>query len=345
MLRFLAFGLSLWVASAQTQELDRSVFIRLASSLVKIEALAADNTLSLGTGVTIALGRVATSCHVTRNATNITMLRGGLRWRVVGQMSDVAHDICLLHAPTLDATSAPIGKASALKLGQPVGAIGFEGGIGVQFRQGRITAFYRHDGSHVLRSSTPFTSGASGGGLFNNAGELVGLLTFRQRGTDGSYFSVPIDWLSTTNVNGQYSAIAPLDSKLKAFWQKSSDALPYFMQANSLAVDRKWLPLLQLTTRWSSNDDRSIEPWIAQGSAYEGLARPDQAIKSFEEALKRNPDSVEAWAGLARIYAQQGDVSKYQLMQKNLERLNPELAAELVKENSYKSLRQNPSKS
>lgn len=332
--------------NALSQELDRSVFIRLASSLVKIEALGADGKLSLGTGVTVAPGRIATNCHVTRNATNITMLRGGLRWRVVGQLADVAHDICVLHAPRLDAIPAPLGKAATLKLGQAVGAIGFEGGIGIQFRQGRVTALHMLDGSSVLRSSTPFTSGASGGGLFNNAGELVGLLTFRQRGTDGSYFSVPIDWLSASiGDNLKYVPIAPLDLKLKAFWQHAIESLPYFMQANSLEVDQKWVPLLQLTNRWSSVDKESIEPWIAQAGAYDGLARPDDAIKSFEEALKRNPDSSEAWLGLARVYAKQGNEQKFQLMQQNLQRLNPDLAAEIAKEQPAKLLRSNQPKS
>ena len=331
---------------AHSQELDRSVFIQLAGSLVKIEALAADGNLSLGTGVTIAPGRVATSCHVTRNATHITMLRGGLRWRVVGQFADVAHDICLLHAPKLDATPAPLGKASLLKPGQPVGAIGFEGGIGLQFRPGRVTALYRHDGSNVLRSSAPFTSGASGGGLFTPSGELVGLLTFRERGTDGSYFSVPIDWLNAgSSDNAQYSPIAPLDVKLKAFWQQTTESLPYFMQANSLAVDQKWAPLLQLSNKWGSVDTRSDEPWIARGGAYHGLARLDEAIKSYQEALKRNPVSSEAWLGLGRIYVQQGNLQKFTLAQQQLQRLNPELAAELAKQQSNKSPRPIPSKS
>jgi serine protease Do len=347
MLRFLAFVVPLCASPlAAGQEFDRSVFIRLSSSLVKIEALAADGTLSLGTGVTIAPGRVATNCHVTRNAANITMLRGGLRWRVVGQMADVAHDICVLHAPRLDAVPAPLGIAADLKLGQEVGAIGFEGGVGIQFRQGRVTAMHGLNGSRVLRSSTPFTSGASGGGLFNNVGQLVGLLTFRQRGTDGSYFSVPIDWIrGNVADNGRYSTIAPLEPNLKAFWQHTTESQPYFMQANSLAVDQKWVPLLQLTHRWGTVDKISVEPWIAQGNAYDGLARPDDAIKSFEEALKRNPDSSEAWFGLGRIYAKQGNEQKFQLMQQNLRRLNPDLAAELAKEPSTKPLRSTQTKS
>ena len=347
MLRFLALVVPLCLSlTAQAQEFDRSVFIRLASSLVKIEALSADGTLSLGTGVAIAPGRVATNCHVTRNAATITMLRGGLRWRVAGQLADVTRDICLLHAPRFDATPAPLGTVAALKLGQHVGAIGFEGGVGIQFRQGRVTALHRHDRSSVLRTSTPFTSGASGGGLFNATGQLVGLLTFRQRGTDGSYFSVPIDWLSAgMSDNTQYVPIAPLDPKLKAFWQHGVDDLPYFMQANSLAVDQKWVPLLQLTNRWGSVDKSSLEPWIAQGSAYDGLARPEDAIKAFEEALKRDPDSSEAWFGLGRIYAKQGNEQRFRLAQQNLQRLNPDLAAELAKEQPARPSPSNPSKS
>jgi serine protease Do len=333
-------------AASHGQDFDRSIFIRLAGSLVKIEALAGDGTLSFGTGVAIAPGRVATNCHVTRNAANITMLRGGIRWRVAGQMADVAHDLCLLHAPRLDATPAPLGKVSALKLGQQVGAIGFERGVNIQFRPGRVTALHRLDGSSVLRSSTPFTSGASGGGLFDTAGQLVGLLTFRQRGTDGSYFSIPIDWLSARiGDNALYVPIAPLDAKLKAFWQHSVDSLPYFMQANSLAVDQKWVPLLQLTNRWGNAEKTSPEPWIAQGGAYDGLNRPENAVKAFEEALKRNPDSSEAWFALGRIYAKQGSDERFQLIRQNLVRLNPDLAADLAKELPARPPRSNQLKS
>ena len=117
------------------------------------------------------------------------------------------------------------------------------------------------------------------------------------------------------------------------------------MQANSLAVDQKWAPLLQLANRWGAIDKSSIEPWIAQGNAYDGMARPDFAINSYKEALKRNPDSGEAWFGLGRVYAKQGNEQKFQLMYHNLQRLNPDLAAELAKEQSNKSLRFNQTKS
>jgi S1-C subfamily serine protease len=41
----------------------------------------------------------------------------------------------------------------------------------------------------VIQTSTAFTSGASGGGLFDEDGRLVGILTYRLRGASGYYFS------------------------------------------------------------------------------------------------------------------------------------------------------------
>lgn len=333
-------------ATAHGEEIDRGVLIRLSNALVKVEALAADGALSLGTGVTVAPGRVVTNCHVTRNAENITIMRGGLRWRAMKQLADVEHDFCLLSVPRLDATPAEIGKAAALAPGQPVSALGFEGGIGLQIRLGKITSIYLHDGNRVLRTSTPFTSGASGGGLFNKAGQLVGLLTFRQRGTDGNYFSIPVEWFvpSIDNLPG-YRAVAPLAPGLKAFWQRVQDKLPYFMQANSLAVDRRWVQLLQLASRWEQLEKTSIEPWLARGSAYAGLARPDEAAVSYQAALKLDPKASEALYGLASAYSQQGNSEKYKSAEQQLRLINPDLAQDLANEISLKQPRSIPSKS
>ena len=334
------------IFSARAQDIDRSSLIRLSSALVKIEALTGDSALSLGTGVTVAPGRVVTSCHVTRSAETITVMRGGLRFRAVKQFADVEHDACLLTVPRLDALPAEIGAASALTPGQQVSALGFEGGVGLQVRVGKITAMHLHDGNRVLRTSTPFTSGASGGGLFDKTGKLIGLLTFHQRGTDGTYFSIPVEWFASNinNVEG-YQAIAPLALDGKAFWQRSYDKLPFFMQANSLAVDRKWDALLQLASRWSQLDKNSIEPWLARGSAYTGLAQHDEAAASYHAALKLNPKAGEALYGLANLYAQRGDSEKFKLTEQQLRLINPELAQELATQTNHKQSLSTPSKS
>jgi tetratricopeptide (TPR) repeat protein len=49
---------------------------------------------------------------------------------------------------------------------------------------------------------------------------------------------------------------------------------------------------------------------IACGYAYEKLERVDEAIETFEEALRLMPESIDAVEKLARIYWQQGDLEK-----------------------------------
>ena len=78
--------------------------------------------------------------------------------------------------------------------GETVFALGFEGGRALQARGGIVRALHAYDGARVIESTTAFTSGASGGALFDAEGQLVAILTYRLRGDRHSYFSVPIEW-------------------------------------------------------------------------------------------------------------------------------------------------------
>jgi serine protease Do len=329
-----AFRLLLIMAiplAASGADLDRALFIALSSSLVKIEA-SGSNGYAIGTGVAIAPGRVVTNCHVTRNAERIHVGRGGMRQPVVAQLPDLDHDVCLLHVPGLEAKSAPVGSSTALKLGQRVGALGFEGGVGLQFRQGVVKALHRHDGAKVVQSTTAFTSGASGGGLFDERGQLVGLLTFRLRGADGNYFSVPVEWFARNIENAaRYGTVTPLRGQ-RPFWQRDREALPFFMQANSLQVDRQWVELLRLANRWATADKASSEPWLAQAKAYVGLARDDVALDAYQKALALDPYEDDAWYGLGALYARRGDFEKANQAEAKLRALNAGLAADLSRQ-------------
>jgi serine protease Do len=332
LLRYLLLIIAL-VPTLATAQLDRSRFIALSGALVKVEAANEDGRMQLGTGVAMGADRIVTNCHVTQRAARIHVARGGLRWRVAVQRADVERDVCVLNAPGMDAQPVAIGSTRTLKLRQPVAALGFEGGLGMQYREGTVLALHRFDGGNVVQSSTAFTSGASGGGLFDAEGKLIGLLTFRLRGADGNYFAVPVEWLGTTAAQGErdFAAVTPIADR-KPFWQRTSRELPFFMQANSLEVDRKWVELLSLTERWSNADKRSPEPWFARGQAYVGLARHDAALKAFEAALGLEPENAAALLGLGMIYAREGQMDRARDVEAKLRKMNAELARQLATE-------------
>jgi serine protease Do len=209
---------------------DRAALVMLGASVLKVEAVRAQGGYSLGSGVTIAADRVATSCHVVRDAREAWVVRGGVRWRVDAMASLPALDVCVLRVPELRATPVVVGSVTQLHAGQALTALGFTGGAGLQFSEGEVIALHPHANSGVIQSSNWFNSGASGGGLFDDDLKLVGLLTFRLRGGD-HYFSAPADWLAPLLTDGPYDEpLAPLPAAPLPFWQESPSRLPPFLR-------------------------------------------------------------------------------------------------------------------
>ena len=309
----------------------REWFIAVAPSLVKVEVNNIGGTYSLGTGVVIAPGRVVTNCHVTRKAQRITLVKGALRMPATSQLADLDHDLCLLDAPTLAATPVPLRSAATLRVGQRVRAVGFTGGVELALREGVVGALHRFGASRVIQSTTAFTSGASGGGLFDEAGRLVGILTFRLPGSPASYFSAPVDWISAPVAAGDdgYVAVAPLDGG-EPFWQQPAERLPVFMRATRLAAEGDWQTLLQLADEWSAGEPDNPEPSLSRGKALLRLDRPDLAASAFERAVALQPDSAEALHGLGVAYFRLGQGADLQRVFTRLVAVDPELADELA---------------
>ncbi len=327
----LALFLALPCAVLAQADLDRSLFIRLSASLVKVEAVSADGHVQLGTGVTVAPSRVATNCHVTRHGERVSVTRGGMVRRARAQLADIEHDICLLDTPGLEMQPVRLGSAQALQVGQPVAALGFEGGVGLQYRQGLVNALHLLDGGKVVQATTAFTSGASGGGLFDAQGRLVGLLTFRLRGADASYFAVPVEWFAAAvRQDSSYAAMEPLGGARKPFWQRPQRELPFFMQANSLRVDQRWVDLLGLTERWAEREKVNAEPWYMRGEALVGLERSQAALKAYATALALDPGYASALLSMGEIHLREGRLEEARTLEAKLRGINASLADRLA---------------
>ena len=222
-------------ANAASEMLQPSAFVAVAAAVVRVEATRQQGGLSIGSGVTVAPSIVVTNCHVVRDAATISISGGGAVWAVTGQWADGIHDVCFLHAPAWSGRPATLGERGSLRLGQAVAAIGFTGGAGRTMRFGRVQALHSLEGGNVIESDTAFTSGASGGGLFDATGALVGVLTFRLRGRGGSYYSLPVAWIRDRLPRGNdWAEVGPLSDALP-FWQRDLDTLPYFMGCSTFA--------------------------------------------------------------------------------------------------------------
>lgn len=200
------------------------------ASVVQIRAVAADGAVDFGSAVVIGPQRLATACHVTRHATRIEVSRGGERWLAGDGTGSPTHDLCVLTVPGMRLPAVTMRRARDLAPGERVIAAGFEhGGSALVRADGAVKSLYSYDGGAVIRTSAAFDFGSSGGGLFDEAGNLVGLLAFRARTGTDLRFALPSEWLAPDSlVATSFEPISAATSAI-AFWERPSANRPEFL--------------------------------------------------------------------------------------------------------------------
>jgi serine protease Do len=256
------------------------IYSQVRPSLVQLVGVGAEGRFYLGSGVALPNGSIVTNCHVTQHAKRVEPFWGNSSVRAESQRADVQHDLCLVRIPGLPVRPAEVATSKGLHVGDKVFAVGFNGGRRLTYEEGEVSELYPLDGGMVIRTTAAFSQGASGGGLFDEQGRLVGILTFFRVSGEVAYFAVPIEWVK--GVEGATSAaVQPMEGT--PFWAASIDQQPQFLQAGALEADGRWQELATLARGWIESDPQNVNAWetLAKASAKMG----DQA--TAETALKR----------------------------------------------------------
>lgn len=157
-----------------------------------------------GSGVIIhSDGIIVTNHHVIEGATTIYVrLTNGNTYEAYLRGTDEQNDIAILKiTPQETLTVAKLGCSAALALGEDVFAIGNPlGQLGGTVTSGIISALEREvnvneETMTLLQTNAAINSGNSGGGLFNLAGELIGVVNakYSASGVEGLGFAIPVD--------------------------------------------------------------------------------------------------------------------------------------------------------
>jgi hypothetical protein len=287
-----------WCGAAWSMPFDRAYWIAVSSGIVKVEVSRSGAGYAVGTGVVVGRDKVVTACHVLRGGSSVAVLHAGVRHGAVLRSISAEHDVCILQAPMLEATPVALRPTSQLAIGEDVGAIGFSAGAGVHFAHGGVVHLYKYDQGVVVQSGAAFTSGASGGGLFDADKRLVGILMFRMRGPGAQFFSVPVEWFADNL--GQDGGGADRGISSEPFWNRAPDKLPYFMRANMLMSEERWDQLQPLLLQWQVAEPLSADPAFFLGELDSRRDRDVEAISEYREAVARDPGHALAWNGLVR---------------------------------------------
>jgi serine protease Do len=270
--------------------------------VLKVTVVRNDGRRELGSAVPLGGDRLVTNCHVLRGAREIRVETPVDSWLATSDERDVYRDLCFLRARGYDAGQASMIEAGATRVGLEVSAVGYSGGE-FNLTRGRVIGLFtcECDGGKVIQTSARFDRGASGGGLFDQAGRLVGILTFKAKAGGKYHFALPVGWLRHLSANDIQPIVAG-----DTFWEKPGKESAHFLAACDLGAKKSWDSLSRLAEDWISQEPDNPEAWMVKGRASMGLDRKEQAIAAFQRALMLESTHAEAKWELQKLEFEMG---------------------------------------
>lgn len=152
-----------------------------------------------GTGFVVKEnGWIVTNLHVVAGADRAIVALPNKKIYPVLEVMNASppHDLVILRIDASDLPVLPLGKTSALRPGEPVVAIGHPLGLEDTVSNGLLSAVRKIDDLVVLQVSAPIAPGSSGGPIFNEQGEVIGVATAILAGGQNLNLGLPADYVA-----------------------------------------------------------------------------------------------------------------------------------------------------
>lgn len=160
--------------------LERSVYI-VAATRTLADARAGDG--SQGSAVAISDHLLLTNCHVVNGRQLIKIIREHTVADAKLIAADIRGDRCVLRTDSI--TLVPITGVRPfgdLAVGEHVYAIGAPRGLELTLSEGLLSGLRHQPGRNLVQTSAAISPGSSGGGLFDDRGNLIGITEMQFRG-------------------------------------------------------------------------------------------------------------------------------------------------------------------
>ena len=305
--------------------LDQAKVLKSLQSVVMIRGYNNSDGLAYGSGVVVAPNKVITNCHIFRTTKAPWVTRGEDSYEINSVQADRKHDLCLVSA-TIPFDPAPIGSNANIKRGQEVLSIGHSNGVLAPITSsGVIKTTYDFDGGKVIRSSAKFLMGASGSGIFDLEGNLLGINTFKTPGRPAYFYSLPIEWLADLQklpVETTFPIVG------KTFWEEDDEYKPFFMQMAIPEINQDWPKLMQVAAKWTETHPNDTEAWYELGLAQEKLSKVDEAKQSYQQSITLDANNTNALFRLGIIAQSAGDSDSVNKINATIAKIDENLAKE-----------------
>mgnify|MGYP001349634306 FL=1 len=305
-LTLLVFSLNLYSATPVENKNKRlnELSFSLNPSIVKVHTANKQGNHGVGSGVVVAKDHVVTNCHVIADAKGIHVTKYGVSYPPYALLADWKHDLCILKFEYLKLKPVNLGSNDKLQYETEVFGKNYGGNtVKPHTAVGAVKGIFDLNGYKIIQSSAWFSMGASGGGLFNDKGELIGITTFKTPGL-GSFYSVPVEVIKKLLAdNNDISITTAAESP---FWDAPEKKLPFFMQVVGPIKKENWVKLKQISIEWIANKPDSYEADYHLGLADYRLGKIKEAKLSFSKVIEKNNKHLQAYLYLYEIAKSQG---------------------------------------
>jgi hypothetical protein len=188
-------------SQAAAQSFDSAEITKKVAAAVVLIKGATDTGDVLGTGFIISSdGKIATNLHVIEGLRHAGVeLASGEKYDSFSVLAfDPRKDIAIIKIPGFDLPYVPLGNSNNVQVGEPVLVVGSPLGLQGSVTTGVVSSI-RDDpaggGFKVLQTDASVNPGNSGGPLVNRQSEVIGIVTFKIRGTENLNFAIPVNYL------------------------------------------------------------------------------------------------------------------------------------------------------
>ncbi len=219
-----------------------------------------------GSGVIVgADGLVATNLHVVRGQKQaaIKLANGDVYDDVVVVDVDERRDLVLLKIKAFGLAAAPLGNSDLVQTGDRVVLIGSPRGLDQTVSDGLVSSIRDSgEGYRLFQTSAAASPGSSGGGMFDESGALVGIVTSKLSTGENLNFAVPFNYMRGLLASRSQSTLAELAVRFPA----AAGAPPAGTQAapatSTTAVSQASLSRMSAILSasgldWTKNDENS----------------------------------------------------------------------------------------
>ena len=271
----------------------------LSASVLRVKVKLPNGDIGFGSAVAVTKNEVITNCHVVTDATNVNVIINGEPHIATAIKADWHHDLCMLTVENLNVPAVKLGASKNLHYEDSIFTIGYPGETKEPVNTfGVVKGLFPMDDSVIIRATSSFKLGASGGGAFDDDGNLVGIITLKSRGDTAYYYYMPVEWVQALMTKPAQALGVKSE---KPFWAMDAKQRPYFMQVVQPYLSQEWKGLLKVATQWVQTEPNTAESWFYLAAAEYATKDYDLAEQHFKKVLAIDHQHSQAIDYLAKL--------------------------------------------